>query len=236
MSNSQFGNNLLYLLSEKKSLKWTVFKKHIEALLRQNKTEAHDKQDSQASHSKILKNSKKQAYEVWRLARDLSAMAYLDMGGKTGETVVKIAPPMLAELPFWKPVFLLTGARSPELLETVKESVKKYSKIEIEIKTDNRRPETALIKPESRSILRGWLNDTRFQRNSLSDYMKISPRPPAWDILEFAGSLKSYQGSLDTEWFGGSPAHIKEIFDINPLKFKPFDADNNSLKHDFVSC
>ena len=237
MSNSQFGNNLLYLLSEKKSLKWTVFKKYIEYLYRQNKTAEHNKKDRGANHSKILEGdiknfSRKQSYDFWRLARDLSAMAYLDMGGKTGETVVEIAPPMLAELPFWKPVFLLTGARSPELLRTIKKSVKGCLKIEIEIKTQVQLPDTVFIRPESKTILQEWLEDTDFQGNKLSDYIEISSNPPAWNILEFADSLMDYEKSLNEEWFSGDRAHIKEIFDINSLKFKPFNADKNSLKND----
>ena len=232
MSDIRFGNKALYLLSEKKSLKWPAFRKDMEYLLRQNKQQSL-KKGRLVNSSKTLEDagknpSQKKACDSWRLVRDLSAMAYLDIGGKTGKIVVKIAPPILAELPFWKPVFLLTGARSPALLQTIKKSFKTA----VEIKTHSRLPDTVFLKPESRSVLQEQLNDTKFQGNHLSDYIKISPRPPAWDILEFAGDLKSYKNSLDDEWFGGDKTHIKEVFDINSLKFKPFDADKNKLTGD----
>ena len=239
MYKNQFGNNLLYLLSEKsekKPLKWTVFKGYVEDLC-QHQAIRYDEKIHQVNYSKNLKDnvknpSKNRNYNSWLLARDLSAMAYLDMGGKTGETVVKVAPPMLAELPFCKLIFLLTGARSPELLSTIKKSVKNHSKVEVEIKLHSRLPDTVFIKSENRSILQEWLNDTSFQGNILSDYIKISPKPPAWDILEFAGSLIDYKDSLDTELLEGDSADIKKIFDINSLNFKPFNKDKNRLEHD----
>ena len=208
MSKNQFGNNLLYLLSEKKSLKWTKFKSYIEYLCRQNEP------------------------CFWTLLRNLSSMAYLDIMGKTGETVVKIAPPMLVELPVFQPMFLLTGARSPALLETIKKSAKD-DKIEIKIKTHSLLPDTLLIKPDSKVILQSYLENTTFQGNKLSNYIKISETPTAWSILEFAGSVADYEQSLKTDYCSGDKTYIKEIFNIDSLKFKAFDSNKDNLRDDF---
>ena len=213
-----------------------VFKKHFEYFC-QNKTVEYDRKNHQTNHVEVLADSIKNPYQngnydSWRLARNLSAMAYLNMGGKTGETVVKIALPMLAELPFWQPVFLLTGARSPELLRTIKKSIKNYPKIELEIQKYRELPDSVVIKPETKAILQEWFKNTGFQGNSLSDYIKISPNPPAWNILEFAGSLMKYEKSLNDDWFSGDKVHIKEIFDINSLQFKPFNAEQNRLEYE----
>ncbi len=235
MSNNQFGNNLLYLLSEKKSLKLTRFKQYAEYLCHQNKPKGYDiSKDQETGHSRAFEDkAENPSRKLWQIARNLSSLAYLDMGGKTGKTVVQAAAPALAELPFMRPVFFLTGARSPELLKTIKKSIKGHSKIEMEVKAQAQLPDSVIIKPESKMILRDWLEDTSFQGNKLSDYIKISEAPPAWSLLEFAGSLADYEESLRDHWFVGDKAHIKEIFNIDStLNFKPFDADKDSLKND----
>ena len=240
MSNNQLGNNLLYLLSEKKSLKWSQFRQYAEYLCIQNKFDKKEMEKPQTNlHSKALESEaedclQKQPINFWFLARELSAMAYLDIEGKTGEKVFKITAPTLAELPFTKPAFLLTGARSPKLLKAVKETAKKCSGIDdVEIKTHNSFPDTVILKPESKVILQKWLKNTSFQGDKLSDYIRISESsPPAWNILEFAGSLTDYKESLETDWYDGDKQEIKEIFDIKSLKFKAFDSDKDSLEND----
>lgn len=181
---------------------------------------------------KVNNSPQKNSNDFWQLLRDLSSMAYLDIGGKTGETVVKVAPPMLVELPFFQPVFLLTGARSPEYLKIIKKSAKK-SKIEIEVKTHSQIPYTLLIKPDSKVTLQAFLEDTSFQGNKLSDYIRVSENPTAWSILEFAGSLADYEQSLTDNGSSGDKLHIKEIFNIDSLKFEPFDPNKDNLKDDF---
>ena len=237
MSNNQLGNNLLYLLSEKKSLKWNKFKQYAKYLCRQDKFDKKEMAKPQNNHhSKALESedcSQKQPNDFWSLARELSAMAYLDIEGKKGERVFKITAPILAELPFIRPAFLLTGARSPKLLKAVKETAKKCSGIDVEIKTHNSFPDTVILKPENKVILQTWLKNTSFQGNKLSDYIRISENyPPAWSILEFAGSLTAYKKSLETDWHSGDKRHIKEIFDIKLLRFKAFDSGKDSLENE----
>ena len=240
MSNNQLGNNLLYLLSEKKSLKWRRFKQYAEYLCRQDKFDKKEMEKSQTNlHSKALNpeaedSFQKQSNYFWSLARELSAMAYLDIEGKTGEKVFKITAPILAELPFTRPAFLLTGARSPELLKVVKDTAKKCSRIDVEIKTHNSFPDTVILKPESKVILQTCLKNTSFQGDKLPDYIRISKNsPPAWSILEFAGCLKAYNESLKNDRHSGDQNYIKEIFDVKSLKFKTFDSNKDSLENDF---
>lgn len=234
MSNNSLGNNLLYLLSEKKSLKWGQFKQYVEYLYRQDKfvNRGVRKYEISPLSDNLKLKSEDFFQKYWPLARNLSAMAYLDIEGKTGERDFKVAPPVLVELPFLKLNFILTGARSPKLLETIKESSKKYQGINIEIKNHNLFPDTVIIKLEIKSILKKWLEETTFQGDKLSEYIKVSENPPAWDILDFAGSLTAYKESLKDNWFGGNETDVKENFDIKSLKFKPFDSNKDSIESD----
>ena len=215
MSKDQFGNKFLYLLSEKKSMKWGKFLQYVEFLSRQDN---------------FLDNQKteKKKPAAYFFARNLSSLGYLDMGeDDKGHTIVKIAPPMLVELPFIRPAFLLTGARSPELLQIIKRN----SKIEVKKIVNKHLPDKIIIKPENIEILETWLEGTIFQGNRLSSYIKIYKNPVAWSILEFSGNLKSYEDSLKSHWFSGNKSDIQTIFDVNDLKFKAFNTQQ-PLKYD----
>ena len=203
MSKNQAGNHLLYLLSEKKSLNWNDFRKHVEFLYKRP----------------VLEKDK---YFIYNLARDLSALGYIDIGETNDKTFVQVAPPMLVALPFIQPTFLLTGGRSFHLLKTLKKH-----HINIYIKTNKHLPDTIIIKPEDIQSLEAQWNQVRFQGNQLSSYIKICKEPIAWSILEFAGNLSDYEESLNLH--SGDKSEIKEVFDITQLTFKKFN-QNQSLK------
>ena len=98
MLDKQAGNNLLYLLSKKKTMLYVRFKSYI---------------------NKMYSNRDK--YFAYHLTRNLSALGYLELGNnRKGQTIVSISPPRLIELPFIVPQLMLTGARSPELLAVAK--------------------------------------------------------------------------------------------------------------------
>ena len=198
MSKKHLGNNLLYLISEKKTLKWNDFKKYVEALYG-GKAQEKDK------------------HFIYNLSRNLSSLGYIDIGEKNNQTYIKVTPPMLVVLPYLTPVFLLTGACAPELLKTIK------SHFQTEITSSKCLPATVMIKSENREDLEGHLQKIVFQGNKLSDYIKFCKVPIAWNVLEFSGSLGEYKKSLglDREWCSGNLSDIKEMFDINDLKFKP---------------
>ena len=231
MSKNQIGNQLLYLLSEKQSLRWGQFKSFAEYLNRQDSSLSLKACKNSMSHKRGFKEGSDKSYLYWSIVRKLSSLAYVDIGGKTGETIVKIAPLMLAELPFSGLTFLLTGARSPKLLETIKTTLKNQLTIKIAIKSTYLLPDTVFIKPKNKTVLQNWLEQTPFQGNKLSDYIKLSSSPPAWNLLEFAGNITDYEKSLESHWFSGDKTHIKEIFDINSLTFTPFNPEKNSLKN-----
>jgi len=209
----QFGNNILYLLSEKKSVQYSNFRKYVEILYQKEKPQ----------------KEKPNSYFIDSLSRKLNALGYLDIKtdskGKRKKTI-EIAPPQLIELPFIKPTFLLTGARSPELLKIMKNS----SNIEVKKINNKYLPDTVIVKPENIVALETWLKNTPFQGNKLSGYIQIYQKPLAWDILESSKDIVSYENSLEKHRCSGDKSSIKEIFDINKLKFKPFE--ENSLIQD----
>ncbi len=205
MSKNQSGNHLLYLLSEKKSLSWSDFRKYVELLYTRQITEQESK------------------YFAYNLARDLSALGYIDIGETNDQTFVQVAPPMLVALPFIQPTFLLTGGRSFHLLKTLK------MHINIDIKTNKHLPDTIIIKPEDIQSLEAQWDQVKFQGNQLSSYIKICKEPIAWSILEFAENLSDYEEYLNPHWHSGQASDIKEVFDLTQLTFKKFN-QNQSLK------
>ena len=213
MFKNSFGNNLLYLLSEKKILNWQEFKKNVDLLKKQN---------DESSNQRGLES----------IARSFSSLGYLDIGeSPKGKTVVQIAPPMLVELPFISLSFLLTGARSPDFLETIKNALKGCSEIK-KIKEQDYLPDTFIIETESKTALKEHLEKTLFQGNKLSSYIKISDQPASWNILEFSGNIKSYNKFLEFRSFQGNESDIQEVFDTDTLEFKTFRSDRDRLVRD----
>ena len=198
-----FGNNILYLLSEKKSIQWTKFRQYVEMLNHKEKSNS---------------------YFIYSLSRKLNALGYLDIEKDNKENkMLKTALPQLIELPFIKLTFLLTGARSPELLKIMKSA----SSIEVKKIKNKCFPDTVIVKPENIEALETWLKTTSFQGNKLSDYIQICKNPLAWNILESSeNDIMSYEESLKKNWFSVDKSSIQEIFDINELKFKPFKENN----------
>ncbi len=213
MFKNQLGNDFLYLLSEKKSVRWNQLFHYVESLnIKEN-----------------YLNSKSRSSYLYSFIRNLSSLGYLDMGeDDEGNTIVKIAPPMLVELPFIRPTFLLTGARSPELLRIIKSN----SRIKVKRIMNKYLPDKIIVRPENIKILEAWLEETTFQGNQLSSYIKIYKNPVAWSILEFSGNLTLYEDSLNSHWFSGNKLHIQKVFDISDLKFKTFNTQQSSKYND----
>ena len=215
MYNSQFGNNFLYLLSEKKSISRSQSKEYVEILKKQENNLGYN-----------ISSKKPNS-----IIRKLSSLGYLDVGeNEKGKTIVQVAPPMLVELPFIQLSFLLTGARSPDFLEAITNAVKGCSEVKIKKQTDL--PDTVIIESESQTALKKSLECSRFQGNKLSSYIQISKQPVAWDILEFSGDLESYEQSLNSHWCSGSRSDIKRIFDVDFFRFKEFNPDSDRLEKD----
>lgn len=236
MFKSQFGNNYLYLLSEKKRLTWFQSKKYTHILKKRNDRSNQKKfyiakntiKNLSSANRKQEENEANNSYWHYSIMKDISSFGYVDIGENKGETIVQIAPPMLVELPFILPSFLLTGARSPKFLETIKNALKSCSEISIKKQTDL--PDTIIIEPENKTSLMKCLERTLFQGNRLSSYIKISDYPVAWDMLEFSEDLQSYNESLNPHWFSGNKSDIQKIFDMDTLKFKSFQLGRDTLE------
>ena len=231
MYKNQLGNNFLYLLSEKRVIKWHKSKQYTEVLKKQD--ESLKNNIPTLDEKPEISNFSKKNYSYWHysMIRKLSALGYLDIGeNKTGETLIQIAPPMLIEMPCIYPSFLLTGARSPDFLKAIKKAVGSFSKIKV--KKQNDLPDTVIIEPKSQLTLKNCLEKLTFQGNKMSSYIKISNHPVAWNILEFSGDLKSYEKTLNSHWCSGNLSNIEKIFSIDSFQFKSFNSDSDKLKQD----
>ena len=187
--DNRVGNNLLYLLSQKKAMLYTRFKGHID---------------------KMCRSSDK--YFAYRLTRNLSALGYLGIGNdKKGRAVVSVFPPLLIELPFIAPQFMITGARSPELLDATKDIAT------IEIHDDL--PDSIFISEDNKANLL----ERRLHGDTVAAFLKVPSHPWAWNILQFSGNVLEYRKSL--KWNEGNRDNIKEIFDIQDMEFKPYNGE-----------
>ena len=205
----KLGNQLLYLLSEKKSLEWSQFRKCVEDIFyRQDKV-----------------SNDLDKYEIYSFARNLSSLCYLDIGEnkKSRKVIVQVAPPMFVRLPLIQSTFLLTGGRSSKLLDII-ESCPEVQKMPSKNK-QKLLPETFIIRIKDQD-LDSLIEQTIFQGNKLSNYIKVHKQPIAWDILEFAGDINQYEQSLSLEWHSGNTSDIKQFFDIKSLKFQDFNSSN----------
>ena len=218
MFREKLGNKILYLLSEKKSLPYNKLRQYVEdfkseeGILRLEKNDLKQRKDSYCYSS---------------LVRSLSSLGYLDIGKKGNKPIVKIAPPMLVALPYIKPTFLLTGARTSSFLQLFKNG----KSFEIKLIKNDYLPDTVLIEPESLNTLETWCKETQFQGNKLSDYIRLHKKPIAWNMLKCSGKLTAYEKQLELDWFSGDESHIRKIFDVNKLKFIPFNLQKTEKKH-----
>ena len=190
MLDNRVGNNLLYLLSEKKTMLYTRFKGYIEGMCDNN---------------------------AYCLIRNLSALGYLGRGNnKRGQAIVRVSPPMLIELPFISPQFMLIGARSPELLAAAKDIAK--------VKHHEDLPDSLFISHKDKEKLL----QKNIHGDKAADFLKITSRPWAWDILEFSGNLIDYRKSLNRKplaWDDVDREHIKEIFCKQKMEFKKYNGE-----------
>ena len=155
--------------------------------------------------------SSRDKYFAYRLTRNLSALGYLGLGNdKKGRAMVSVSPPLLIELPFISPQFMLTGARSPELLSAIKDTAT--------VKLHEDLPDSVFIGHDDKDKV---LSEKMMHGDTLSSFLKIPARPLAWSTLEFSGNLSDYRQSL--KWHDGDREHIKEILDQQKMKFKNYD-------------
>ena len=153
--HKDIGNSLIYLLSEKKELKYKAFQRFFEKL--------------------CLRKGFKLPDDFYSIVRDLSALGYLDIGKtSSGNTIIQINPPSLLALPFIRPTFLLTGARSQRLTEEVKNKFKK----ELTVKKSKLYPYGMILTPESIKTLEEKFRSIDYFGDPLyPHYMKVYKSP-----------------------------------------------------------
>ena len=204
---NQSGNNLLYVLSEKRSMRLYDCRKHMDDLWQKGEGER---------------------YWYYSIIRKLSSLGYLDIGEYSGKTIVQIAPPVLVALPFMRPTFFLTGARSPKLLRDI-EKICNHSEMELEKKQfDNNMPESLFIKIYNTDKMECLFKDL-VQEGRL----KIEKQPISWNIINFSKGVEEYKESLENDYFSADPEDIMEVFDPASLRFtKPDDKSELPLAKD----
>jgi hypothetical protein len=202
------SDRLLYILSAKQDLSWTAFKSAFATLY-----------PSIASVSDL----EKQSIDGKRreVVRSLQSLGHCDFDF-TGNRVY-VAPPALVRLPrAMSPQAVLTGARSPQTLEQIKDicnSLSNHTKVEIQ-------PDDALsLIPRRITIQVEDVEELRKIANSLKIHFKDNPA--AWEILNFAGSLQDYLATR--KWSSAPEINWKhQTFHTSSLTFQPSkDTDSN---------
>ncbi len=212
MSKDNWCNSLLYILSEKsfdKYLLFSEFKKYIN-ILRPSLIEEQFQ------------------YFEYNLFRQLSGLGHINILQSQEGLTFKINSPKLILLHFIRPVFLLIGARTEDLIDEINIMCKKNSFI-FDRKKNKDLPDTITIIPDS---LENFKKRLECPTNTLKDYVEIYTNPVGEDILNSVPSLTSYRQSLNN-WISANPSQIEKVFDIEKLKFRDFQ-EHQKRNHNFL--
>lgn len=169
MCNKQ--DHLLYVISCRGAIRWQSFKKVFEDLFLVNRK--HDKE-------KIL---------MWNCQRAMADLGYCDFQFDTQQRVYA-APSALCRLPMGsKYRAILTGSRTPQLIE----KVMTYDR-------DNR---DLNIEPEDMRTIgvpRSIFVEAKIEQSlrNFSDYLTVPyfDDPPAWKLAQFSGNCLNYEDAL----------------------------------------
>ena len=213
---NQPGDNLLYLLSEKGTMTWFQCRKYMDDLW-QNREQNKFKDGFQCR--------KEQKNDRYSMIRKLSSLGYLDIVEYRGKTIVQVAPPMLVALPFIKPSFFLTGARSPQLLREIDELCNNHPEIELEKRhIDDDLPESWVIKTCNMEEM-----EKRFQNLVRDKKLGIQKQPISWQIMEFSANIEEYKNSLKGHWFSADSSDMKKVFNVNCLDFTKVNSNSSEI-------
>lgn len=196
------NDNLLHVISAKKEMSWAAFKKAFDNLY---VTEGSPNYSSLINPASLRTQT----------ARALSWLGHFDIEFTTEGGRVFAAPPVLVRLPYaGLPQAILSGSRSPSLIKALIDICKtRRRSIQLNIFKQTEYipfiPSRIIIQAESTEVL-----------SEVASALEISfeETPPAWTILQFAGSLDDYIGTrLWTDSEGLNWA--RTVFDVSSLRF-----------------
>ncbi len=175
------GDRLLFVLSARREMGWSAFKKAFEEL--------HAKRPRRHG----LVDDEPPRFERLRAVRLLSALAHCDVNSGGGSTRLFAAPAILAALPLpGLPQAIVCGARSPETFAIARRVCASLGQaVRLEIRPQDNRaafaPACIWVGGESHGIL-----------GRLAGEMGIPylSTPPVWSIVTMSGSLEEYLALL----------------------------------------
>ena len=178
-------DRLLFVLSGRGKMSWRSFKQAFDTLLPLSGDEP---------------SGQRTLVPKWALlncVRMLESMGHCDFDFDQGHAVF-VAPPLLARLPrAGQVVAVLTGARTPSLVERLRVAAK-TSRVRVRAVAP---PKDTVGIPSS--IFVESASEARIRELATGIGVRFPPEPPAWQFAQFAGSVKQYLGSLN--WVPTNP-------------------------------
>ena len=194
MCKDKLENYLLYILSQKKRLRFSRFKDYINTL---------------------SSNKGKDKFYAYNLVRILNALSYIDIKNTQSGIVINVNHSRLIPLHFLKPTLLLTGARTEDLIEDIKKMCKKYFWNFHRDQNDNL-PDTIRIEiGDIEDFKEKW----RHSDNLLFNYIEVYENQVGPDILNSCMDCDKYQKPLDSWYKPEYELSIKKVFNTKSLEF-----------------
>jgi hypothetical protein len=194
------GDRLLYAISAKREMSWTVFKRTFEVLC------VNDLEKRSLEDMKFIR------YET---ARTFDALGHVEADFDSSSARIYSAPPALSLLPSsGLPIALLSGARAPNTLDLLAQTIEKgCGRIELDIQHQHdeskRFPSRVTVTAESTDELATLAYELGATFQSV---------PSSWHILNFAGSLSEYLAAC--QWLPADELNWeRREFSVELLRF-----------------
>lgn len=199
--------DFIYAMSSRECLKWDYFRWIFSELF-----QSMYPPDAVENEGEIFLNKAR-----FQFIRTMESLGYCEFDFKN--RIIRMCKPHLVLLPIaGHPQAILTGARSPNLIKKIKNSVKNNSKKALFHQnpnpTESGMPPRIHIEAEDADTLQKIAEETNISCNA--------DRPVAWDLINFSVSIEEIKKSLKFEE-RSEPNWRKRIFINDNLRFSSGD-------------
>jgi hypothetical protein len=195
MTMSNELDQLLYVLTAKREISWSVYKTVLDELFRTSQTFHKD--------VTLLRS---------RILRLFDAFGFCDLTFDDGAGRVLVSPATLVRLPLQSFSALLVGARGPTTFKDLSVAANGNTELSVHLETD----ENAFI-PSRITIASSGLEPlVRFSTNVK---IPFEPEPACWKLSQFSADIESYESTL--RWIDGPDLNWKSChFDPEYVEFR----------------
>ena len=202
---------LLYVISAKTEMLWAAFKKTFDSLYTLQEPSTSLDLDTVP-------------YKRRETVRAIEGLGHCDIEFSGQEGKIYVAPPVLARLPvIGLPQAVLAGGRSPRTVKQLSDTCQILGKC---VHVDVRQQAADLVLVPSRVLVQADSPEYIAKAAELLG-IAFAAEPPAWAILQCAGSLDDYL--LSRQWLPGKELNwSRKDFDFISRRFGHIDQELNT--------